>query len=54
MNYPAASSGVSDFSVKNLSFDRKWFVSGVYYHISSSLRFFNRPKAPPRKRALGY
>jgi D-3-phosphoglycerate dehydrogenase len=31
MNYPAASGGVSGFSEKNLSFERKFIVLGVYY-----------------------
>jgi hypothetical protein len=45
MNYPAASSGgVSDFSAKNLSFDRKWFVQWGLLPFFFIGTVFNRPK----------
>jgi hypothetical protein len=43
MNYPAASSGVSDFSTKNLSFDRKWFVLCGLLPFLLIVALFNRP-----------
>jgi hypothetical protein len=33
---------------------RKLFNCGVYYHFFGNVADFNRPKAPPRKRVLGY
>jgi hypothetical protein len=44
MNYPAASSGVSDFSAKNLPFDRKWFVQWGLLPFFFIITVFNRPK----------
>jgi hypothetical protein len=44
MNYPAASSGGSDFSAKNLSFDREWFVQCGLLPFFFIGTVFNRPK----------